>query len=64
MKNANETTRQLCLELLQQAKKCQTTQGAAVLLAIKRHLEGSPEIIMQGCEELWQVVDALMGVES
>lgn len=49
----------LCRELAEQAMRCQTTSGAALLLAIKRHIEGAPEQVFDGTTELWQVADHL-----
>jgi len=43
--------------LLSQAKKCQTPDGAGLLLAIIGHIEGRQ--VYEDCDELWQVVDVV-----
>jgi len=50
----------LCKMLFEQAKKCQTTTGCGLLLAIKGHLEGRQ--VYDGCDELWQVADTILNV--
>jgi hypothetical protein len=45
--------------LYEQAKKCQTSGGAGLLLAIRGHLEG--RMVYTGCPELWQAADAIVG---
>lgn len=58
---ANEAIHGLHNGLYEQAKKCRTNQGAAMLLAAKRFLEGNCSQFMDGCTELWEVADALAG---
>lgn len=39
----------------EQAKKCKTSQGAAILLALKGKINGIE--VIEGCQEAWQIAD-------
>ncbi len=45
----------LCELLLEQAQKCQSAMGSALLLSIKNHIEG--QVRWEGMSELWEVAD-------
>lgn len=44
--------------LYDQAKKCQTVEGAAILLAINAHIKGTQ--VFGSVDELWESVDILV----
>ena len=56
-------TEQLRQSLVAQAKKCQTANGAALLLSLARWF-ADETTVFDGMEEIWQVADHLANRES